>query len=243
MEGRTADVDNLDVLANNTIDRYLINTPNLAPFERFRSIVRPSAKRSLDFVASVILLILILPLFCLILLSLVCTGQSPFYSHVRIGRGGREFGCLKFRTMQSDADVALAKLLDRDPVAKIEWESNLKLRRDPRVTRIGRLLRATSLDELPQLFNIMMGQMSLVGPRPVTKSEFTKFYAASDVAASYCSVRPGLTGLWQVSGRSGTGYAARVALDTQYVQCLSLRTDLAILFRTLDVVIRQKGAW
>jgi exopolysaccharide production protein ExoY len=230
-------------MCNNTVDQHLRNTKSGGRFNRFRSIVRPTAKYLFDSTAAAVLFMVILPLFLLILLSLICSVQSPFYSHVRIGRGRREFGCLKFRTMRSDAGIALAMLLEHNLAAKIEWETNRKLRRDPRVTRIGKLLRATSLDEVPQLFNIMMGQMSLVGPRPITKDEFSKFYAAADVAASYCSVRPGLTGLWQVSGRSGTCYATRVALDVQYVQRLSLRTDLAILLRTLNVVIWQKGAW
>lgn len=231
-------------MSDNARDQRLSEASQAERFAHLRSIIRPTAKLVLDMTASAVIFIVILPLFLLVLLSLICSGQSPFYSHVRIGRGGREFGCLKFRTMRSDADSALALLLDRDPSAKIEWETRRKLRKDPRVTRFGKLLRATSLDEMPQLFNIMMGQMSLVGPRPVTKDEFQKFYAPDDAAAaSYCSVRPGLTGLWQVSGRSGTCYAARVALDAQYVQRLSLRTDLAILLRTLHAVIRQKGAW
>jgi len=145
--------------------------------------------------------------------------------------------------MRSDAEADLALLLERDRTAKIEWEARRKLRRDPRVTRIGRFLRATSLDEVPQLFNIIMGHMSLVGPRPVTADEFNRFYAPSGLAASYCSLRPGLTGLWQVSGRSGTDYATRVALDAQYAQHPSLRTDLTILLQTLNVVVCRKGAW
>jgi exopolysaccharide production protein ExoY len=221
-----------------------METSKSGRFEQVRSVIRPKAKRILDFLFSIVLFVAILPLFLLIFLALICAGQTPFYSHLRIGRSGRAFGCLKFRTMRSDADTALALLLERDPAAKLEWETNHKLRIDPRVTRFGRVLRATSLDEVPQLFNIMAGQMSLVGPRPVTRDEFNKFYAANDdVAAAYCSVRPGLTGLWQVSGRSGTEYVTRVALDAQYVQHPSLRTDLAILLQTLNAVIRQKGAW
>lgn len=246
-ERSSSDVRNTDVYAtatsSGTVGYNLTATPNVDRFRRTTQPIRLIAKRLLDLIVSVIIFAAVLPLFSLIVLSLVCSGQSPFYSHIRVGRDGREFGCLKFRTMRSDADVALATLLARNPAAKIEWETNRKLRRDPRVTRIGKLLRATSLDELPQLFNIMIGQMSLVGPRPVTKDELNDFYAAGNEAAFYCSVRPGLTGLWQVSGRSGTSFATRVALDTQYVQQLSLRTDLAILFRTLNVVIRQSGAW
>jgi exopolysaccharide production protein ExoY len=203
---------------------------------------RPLAKRVFDFSAAIALIIVVLPLVCLIILTIILNGQRPFYSHVRIGRGGRQFGCLKFTTMRRDADATLAQLLQHDPAAKLEWETNRKLRRDPRITRIGRILRATSLDELPQLINVLVGQMSLVGPRPVTHAELTEFYGPLETAA-YSSIRPGLTGLWQVSGRSEVGYESRVALDTLYAQRLSLRTDLMILVRTIDVVVRQRGAW
>jgi lipopolysaccharide/colanic/teichoic acid biosynthesis glycosyltransferase len=144
--------------------------------------------------------------------------------------------------MCRDADIVLTQLLKRDPAAKREWETNRKLRHDPRVTRVGRFLRATSLDELPQLINVLAGQMSLVGPRPVTRAELAKFYGPMETAA-YSSVRPGLTGLWQVKGRSELGYDNRVALDTLYAQRLSIRTDLVILVQTIDVVVRQRGAW
>jgi exopolysaccharide production protein ExoY len=209
---------------------------------RLRARIRPRAKRTVDFCAAVILIIIVFPAACAIMLGIVFGGQMPFYSHVRVGRGGREFGCLKFRSMCRNADLVLMQLLDRDPVAKLEWESNHKLRNDPRVTLFGRFLRVTSLDELPQLLNILIGQMSLVGPRPVTRTEFTKFYD-SDQSAAYCAVRPGLTGLWQVSGRSEIGYDDRAALDTLYVQRLSLRADLVILVQTVGVVVRQRGAW
>ncbi len=244
MEELCPDVEAVAVMPINSTEGHAINADKLGQLEQIRSMIRPQAKRLFDFSAAVVLLIVIIPVFLFIFLALICSGQRPFYSHTRVGRRGQEFGCLKFRTMRRDADAALALLLERDSAAKIEWETSHKLRNDPRVTRIGHVLRTTSLDEVPQLFNIMAGQMSLVGPRPVTRDEFNKFYAANDdVAASYCSVRPGLTGLWQVSGRSGTEYATRIALDTQYVQCPSLRSDLAILLQTLNVVIRRKGAW
>jgi exopolysaccharide production protein ExoY len=201
-----------------------------------------TTKRAFDFFAAIVLIILVLPVVCLIVLALFLSVQTPFYSHVRVGKNGREFACLKFRSMRRNADVTLANLLQRDPAAKLEWETNRKLRDDPRVTRIGRVLRATSLDELPQLVNVLAGQMSLVGPRPVTGAELTKYYGPFE-AAAYCSVRPGLTGLWQVKGRSELGYANRVALDTIYAQRLSLRTDLGILVQTIGVVVRQRGAW
>lgn len=209
---------------------------------RLRVKIRPHAKRGFDLCAAIILIIITFPVICLIILAIISGGQPPFYSHVRVGQGGREFGCLKFRSMCRNADIALAQLLQHDPAARLEWETNRKLRNDPRVTRVGRFLRATSLDELPQLINVLRGQMSLVGPRPVTRSELNKFYGPFE-AAAYSSVRPGLTGLWQVGGRSEAGYDSRVALDTLYAQRLSLRTDLVILVQTIDVVVRQRGAW
>jgi exopolysaccharide production protein ExoY len=203
---------------------------------------RPYAKRILDFCAAVVLIIIVLPCALLIIPAIVLGGQMPFYSHVRVGKGGREFGCLKFRSMCRNADTKLAQLLERDPAAKLEWETRRKLRNDPRITRLGRFLRATSLDELPQLINVLAGQMSLVGPRPVTRTELAEFYGSLE-AAAYCSVRPGVTGLWQVSGRSELGYKNRVALDAFYAQHLCLRTDLVILAQTIDIVVRQRGAW
>jgi exopolysaccharide production protein ExoY len=213
-----------------------------SPFRHLRPSVWPWAKQVFDYFFALLLLFLISPLFLFIILAILLDGQAPFYSHLRIGRGGCEFGCLKFRTMRRDADVALEQLLQRDPAAKLEWETNRKLRHDPRVTRIGSFLRATSMDELPQLLNVLLGQMSLVGPRPVTLDEITKFYGPSE-AAAYRSIRPGLTGLWQVSGRSEVAYDNRVALDTLYAQRLSLGTDLMILYQTINVVVRRRGAW
>jgi exopolysaccharide production protein ExoY len=203
---------------------------------------RLHAKRVFDVCASLILIILILPLGCLITLVIALSGQFPFYSHIRVGRDRREFGCLKFRSMCRDADIALAQLLRADPTAQLEWENNRKLRDDPRVTRVGRFLRRTSLDELPQLLNILVGHMSFVGPRPVTGDELIKFYGPSE-AAAYSSVRPGLTGLWQVRGRSESSYADRAALDTLYAQSFTLRTDLMILIQTIHVVVSKRGAW
>lgn len=211
-------------------------------FGNLRAAVRPGIKRIFDFSWSVILIIFLIPVFILISLAIILTGQSPFYAHVRVGRDGRKFGCLKFRTMRRNADQVLTRLLESDPTLKSEWEANRKLRHDPRVTRLGRTLRVTSLDEIPQLFNILIGQMSFVGPRPVTREEFDHYYNPF-AAAVYSSVRPGLTGSWQVNGRNELGYDARVILDTEYALQLSLRTDMVILVRTLSAVVRRKGAW
>ena len=150
--------------------------------------------------------------------------------------------CIKFRTMVINADMVLRELLERDPQCREEWQRTHKLQNDPRVTPLGRAMRALSVDELPQLLNVLRGDMSLVGPRPVTEAELKRWYEPLGAAADYLAVRPGVTGLWQVSGRSGTTYQARVAFDKRYVQELSLYNDLVILFRTLGAVLRGEGA-
>jgi len=167
-------------------------------------------------------------------------GGPVFFAHRRVGRDGAEFGCLKFRSMGADSQQRLAALLAADPAARAEWEATRKLRRDPRVTRFGRFLRGASLDELPQLLNVLRGEMSLVGPRPVQRAELERFYGAA--AAYYMAVRPGITGLWQVSGRSETSYAQRVALDVAYVARGSLWQDIRILLRTPFAVLSRRGA-
>jgi len=162
------------------------------------------------------------------------------FAHQRIGKYGRSFRCLKFRTMKVDADAILAQHLAEDPEAKVEWEATQKLRDDPRVTPLGATLRRTSLDELPQLIHILRGEMSVVGPRPIVRNEVAHYGAAF---RDYMSVRPGLTGLWQVSGRSDVGYRERVMLDQQYVRQRSFLGDLGIIFRTVGVVVQGKGSY
>jgi len=201
---------------------------------------RQAGKRFLDIVAGAFLLLLLLPVLLLIALAVRADGGPAFYAHRRVGRGGSEFPCLKFRTMRVDADRVLEALLRETPALRPEWEATRKLRHDPRVTRVGRVLRMTSLDELPQLLNVLRGEMSLVGPRPVVRKELDQFYGP--VAGVYLSVRPGITGLWQVSGRSDIGYDRRVALDLAYAQNPSLRGDLMILWRTVGAVLRRRGA-
>jgi lipopolysaccharide/colanic/teichoic acid biosynthesis glycosyltransferase len=200
----------------------------------------PLAKRAMDVAIAGAALLLALPVFVLIALAVRADGGAAFYAHPRVGRGGRLFGCLKFRSMVMDSQARLDALLAADPAARAEWEATRKLRHDPRVTRIGRFLRATSLDELPQLLNVLKGEMSIVGPRPVTQSELDRHYGAA--AAHYLSVRPGITGLWQVSGRSETSYDQRVALDVAYVSQPSLVADLRILLRTPVAVLSRRGA-
>lgn len=199
------------------------------------------AKRAFDLAGATVLCIALLPLLLTIAGLQWFGGSAVLYRHRRVGRDGLPFDCLKFQTMRPDADAVLARLLATDAALRAEWQASRKLRHDPRVTRLGRLLRATSLDELPQLFNVLRGDMSLVGPRPVVQAELDQFYGPEGRGA-YCSVRPGLTGPWQVSGRSDTGYAERVRLDIRYVEDQSLALDLRILWQTVGVVLSCRGA-
>ena len=209
--------------------------------EPLRDRLRPVLKRALDlFGAAVLLLALAVPL-CLIALLVRADGGPALFAHRRVGRGGASFDCLKFRTMVPDAEARLAALLESDPAARAEWQATRKLRNDPRITWIGRFLRASSLDELPQLINVLRGEMSLVGPRPVPAAELAACYGAA--AEHYRSVRPGITGPWQVSGRNDTSYAQRVALDVAYATRPSLREDLRILLRTPAAVLLRRGAY
>jgi lipopolysaccharide/colanic/teichoic acid biosynthesis glycosyltransferase len=203
--------------------------------------IRPAAKRVMDILGAGALLLLALPAFLVIAALVKLDGGKVFYAHQRVGRGGQLFGCLKFRSMIADSDKRLAALLARDPAARAEWDATRKLKNDPRVTAIGRFLRASSLDELPQILNVLRGEMSLVGPRPVQASELAAFYGAA--AQHYMMVRPGITGPWQISGRSDTSYAQRVALDVAYVTRPSLWTDVKILLRTPVAVLARRGAY
>ncbi len=197
----------------------------------------------MDVAGAAVLLVLLSPVFLLLAIAACADGGPVFFAHRRIGRGRTDFGCLKFRSMRTDADRALRDLLARDPAAHAEWEATRKLKADPRVTRIGRVLRSTSLDELPQLVNVLRGEMSLVGPRPVIRDELERFYAPRGAAPGYLSVRPGMTGPWQVGGRGDTGYDERVALDLDYVQNSSFARDMHILTSTVGAVLRRQGAY
>ncbi|WP_186233618.1 undecaprenyl-phosphate galactose phosphotransferase WbaP [Burkholderia gladioli] len=197
-------------------------------------------KRIFDVAAGGFLMLMLLPVFALLTLLVAKDGGSAFFGHTRIGQNGRKFKCYKFRSMVLDADAVLKALLERDPAARAEWERDFKLKHDVRVTRIGALLRKTSLDELPQLWNVLRGEMSLVGPRPVVEKEIERY---GDDAAYYLLAKPGMTGLWQVSGRNDTDYARRVFLDAWYVRNWSLHSDISILFKTIGVVLHRDGAY
>jgi Undecaprenyl-phosphate galactose phosphotransferase WbaP len=208
--------------------------------ERDRILFFPIAKRALDIVGAGLGLVVLAPFFLIVAMMVRADGGPAFFAHQRVGRGGKLFGCLKFRSMVIDSQARLEDLLANDPAARAEWDATRKLKNDPRITRIGRFLRSTSLDELPQLINVLRGEMSLVGPRPVQEAEIDRYYGAS--AAHYMAVRPGITGLWQVSGRSETSYDSRVALDVAYVSRPSLLADIAILLRTPVAVLSRRGA-
>jgi exopolysaccharide production protein ExoY len=187
-----------------------------------------------------VILLLLSPLMLVVAVCIWYEDGAPVvYAHWRVGQRGRLFRCFKFRSMVKHADAALAALLARDPRAREEWARHHKLLEDPRVLRIGRVLRATSLDELPQLFNVIAGDMHLVGPRPVVVQEIPRYGAHKH---HYLSVKPGMTGLWQVSGRSRLNYEQRVALDAEYVEKRSPAVDALILLRTARVLLTRDGA-
>lgn len=198
-------------------------------------------KRGFDVLAATAGLILLTPIFAIIVVYLSLCERGPiFYSHERIGRGGRKFKCLKFRTMCVNANAALQEHLAENPDASREWAATQKLKNDPRVFPFGRTLRRTSLDELPQLINILKGEMSVVGPRPVTEPELERYGAGR---IDYLSVRPGLTGLWQVSGRNDVSFESRVSLDLKYIHGWSMLLDIWIVILTFKVVFFQKGSY
>lgn len=196
-------------------------------------------KAAIDITLAALLLILSSFLFLILAVASRLDGGPMLFSHRRVGAGGRPFYCLKFRTMVVDADRVLEEALARDPALAAEWEATRKLVDDPRVTRLGRFLRKTSLDELPQLINVLRLEMSLVGPRPIVESEVPLY---GEAIAQYYATRPGLTGLWQVSGRSNTSYARRVQLDVWYVNNWTVWNDIAVLFKTIPAVLRRQGA-
>ncbi|PSL18460.1 sugar transferase [Shimia abyssi] len=200
------------------------------------SLLEPVFDRTFAAVA----LFAVTPLILLLCLLLKLTQGGPvFYAHNRLGKGGKTFPCYKFRTMAQNADQRLEQVLRIDPIARAEWEQRQKLDRDPRVHKLGAFLRKTSLDEIPQFWNVLVGHMSIVGPRPITRDE-AHHYGAD---LSLClSVKPGITGIWQVSGRSNTTYAERVALDVGYVKNLRLWTDIKIILKTVFVVLNQSDA-
>jgi exopolysaccharide production protein ExoY len=203
------------------------------------SLLYPACKRLIDIIGASAALLFFLPVLLLVGWLIRQDGGPALFRHPRVGRGGKIFMCLKIRTMVIDAQQRLEAVLDKDPAARAEWERSQKLANDPRVTKLGHLLRITSFDELPQFINVLRGEMSLVGPRPVTETELERY---GGNVGDYLSCRPGITGLWQVSGRSSTDYRRRVSLDSEYARTASLRLDVSIMLKTVRVILSRDGA-
>jgi exopolysaccharide production protein ExoY len=198
-------------------------------------------KRGFDVVVAAIGLVALSPLLLMLaLLVKLSDGGRIFYGHRRVGRDGNSFLCLKFRTMAENGDEILAAYLERNPQLRQEWLATRKLQNDPRITPVGSVLRKLSLDELPQLINILRGEMSFVGPRPVVEDELELYGAAVEC---YLKSRPGLTGLWQISGRNDVSYSARVAFDRHYVENWSFAFDLVIIVKTFPAVLSSRGSY
>lgn len=232
--GRTRDAD----LASYVIEQIVPSRRISAPAANAKPLGY-SFKRVIDIVGSIAGLVFFGPLMILVSLLIWALDQDPIiFAQERIGFDGRKFRILKFRTMQVDADKALAGLLENDFMNSSEWLQRQKLVGDPRITPLGRLLRLSSIDELPQLFNVLKGDMSLIGPRPIVDDERARY---GRYFHCYCAVRPGLTGLWQVSGRNSTTYERRVALDVTYSRRISLSLDLKILLLTIPAVLGANG--
>ena len=215
--------------------------PTYTPRIIGQSVRRDGLKRVFDVLSSLSLILAALPFLLLIVASLLLLqGRPILIGHRRVGRGGRSFRCLKFRSMVTDAEAVLQRHLADDVAARIEWAASHKLKRDPRITPLGRVLRRWSVDELPQLLNILRGDMSLVGPRPIVEGELSHY---GTLIHHYYSVRPGLTGRWQISGRSDLSYGSRVLLDVEYVQSRTFGQDLVILLKTVPAVLVSTGSY
>ena len=197
--------------------------------------------RMMDVFIALVGIILFAPLLAVIAIVMQLTSPGPLlFVQQRVGRKGVMFPCLKIRSMHVNAGEMLARLLEEDPAAREEWAKDFKLRADPRITPTGGILRKTSLDELPQLFNVLVGHMSIVGPRPIVPAEIERY---GPHFSDYCSVRPGLTGLWQVSGRNDISYTERVQLDRRYAASKSLPLDVTIILRTVPAMLRARGCY
>jgi exopolysaccharide production protein ExoY len=219
-------------------------------FDRSSTVPRPRARpwdghdaacRAFDLTVAGVALLFLAPLMlCLALLIFLQDGHSPLYRQRRLGRYGRSFPCLKFRSMAPDAEERLAECIASNAAARAEWEQTHKLRHDPRVTRLGRFIRRSSLDELPQLFNVLSGDMSIVGPRPIVQAEVVRY---GRHFRRYCAVRPGITGLWQVSGRNDTSYRRRVVMDVAYSRAKRVTFDARIVVATVPAVLLRRGSY
>lgn len=198
------------------------------------------AKRAFDVVGALALLLMLAPVLLVVAILVRLSGPNVLFAHPRVGQGGRLFPCYKFRTMVPDAQLVLERVLAERPDLRVEWERDFKLKDDPRVTRVGKFLRKYSLDELPQFWNVLRGDMSLVGPRPIVMDELKRYGRHADC---YLAARPGVTGLWQISGRSDVDYDRRIQLDREYMERRCVAMDLAIVFKTAWVVLMRRGAY
>lgn len=223
---------------NLTTRRHRITDPQLVHAAKRAN---SPLKRAFDFTAALGGIVFLAPLLAPVALAIKLSDGGPvFFGHTRSGRYSKPFQCWKFRTMRTDGPEILQRYLAENPAAAEEWRTTQKLENDPRVTRIGRFLRATSIDELPQLFNVLLGEMSVVGPRPVPKTELNARYGKD--RRYYLLMRPGITGLWQVSGRSNTTYERRIELDRAYACNWTMKQDFEILLRTIPAVLKAEGA-
>ena len=221
---------------SNDLDALRDSRPASALVSGRRGLYRNFGKHFIDTSVVLFSAIFVVPLIAVLAAIIALDGGNPFYKQKRVGRNGRIFTIWKLRTMVPDADARLAEYLTLNPEARAEWQSKQKLKNDPRVTRFGRLLRKTSLDELPQLLNVAFGDMSLVGPRPIMLNQESLY-----PGTSYFALRPGITGLWQISERNHTSFTERAMYDNRYEASLSMALDIAILLKTLRTVARCTG--
>jgi exopolysaccharide production protein ExoY len=221
------------------VARGFAETARLA--DERRSTLDGAMRRALDIIIAAALVVLLAPLLVVVaVLVRTQDGGSAFFAHERVGLGGKDFKCLKFRTMLTDSEARLTAYLASNPTARAEWSRDHKLRQDPRITPLGHFLRRSSIDELPQLLNVLRGEMSLVGPRPIVYAEVARYGARF---RHYANVKPGITGLWQVNGRNNTTYRRRVALDTLYGRTVSVALYLKILILTVPAVLLSRGSF
>lgn len=219
-------------VTDRTLNTGLVHTPS----SRDKTFYRSKAKHALDVILTVLALPVAVPLILILAALVALDGHSPLYSQQRLGRNGKHFRIWKLRTMVHKADRHLESYLERNSDARQEWKTTQKLKNDPRITRVGRLLRKTSMDELPQLWNVLNGTMSLVGPRPMMPTQRSLY-----PGQNYFSLKPGITGLWQISDRNNCEFSSRAYYDDLYEKTVSLKTDISILLRTVGVVLRGTG--
>ncbi len=230
----------LEMAGASTPSRLVLRPVSARPTQQLTA-MQALVSRCLDVVLALALLVVALPALLLVAIALQIDNPGRlFFVQRRLGKGGVVFPCLKFRTMCENADAVLAAHLAANPAARAEWEADFKLKDDPRVTRFSALVRKFSIDEFPQLINILRGEMTIVGPRPIVPAEIERY---GSCYVDYCAVKPGLTGLWQVSGRNNVSYAQRVALDRFYVRHKTILLDLKILLMTVPAVFGARGSY